>query len=259
MQNSIDTEQKPQYPVESVDRALRLLLMFREHQEIRLSSARDELKVSQSTAHRLMAMLVYHGFATQNPATRVYRAGPALFEIGLAVVSNLDIRAAARPVLESLAATTGETVHLGLLEGNEVRFIDVVESGLALRVSGRVGRRLPAHATSLGKAMLAAMTDDQVRALYPREALPAVTGRTMTRRADLLAELERIRARGYASNSEESEEGVSSTGVAIVHPARGVLGAITIAVPLSRMTGQKEERHAALLAEASRSVTAQLA
>lgn len=259
MQNSMDTGQKPQYPVESVDRALRLLLMFREHQEIRLSSVRDELKVSQSTAHRLMAMLVYHGFAAQDPATRVYRAGPALFEIGLAVVRNLDIRAAARSVLESLAAATGETVHLGLLEGNEVRFIDVVESELALRVSGRVGRRLPAHATSLGKAMLAAMTDDQVRALYPREALPAVTGRTMTRRSDLLAELGRIRARGYARNSGESEEGVSSTGVAIVHPARGVLGAITIAVPLSRMTGQKEERHAALLAEASRSLTAQLA
>lgn len=259
MQNSVDTGQKPQYPVESVDRALRLLLMFREHQEIRLSRVRDELKVGQSTAHRLMAMLVYHGFAAQDPATRVYRAGPALFEIGLAVVRNLDIRAAARPVLESLAAATGETVHLGLLEGNEVRFIDVVESELALRVSGRVGRRLPAHATSLGKAMLAAMTDDRVRALYPREALAAVTGRTMTRRSDLLAELERIRARGYARNSGESEEGVSSTGVAIVHPARGVLGAITIAVPLSRMTGQKEERHAALLAEASRALTAQLA
>src|ERR1035438_10045069 len=109
MQNSTVREQKPQYPVESVDRALRLLLMFREHQEIRLSSVRDELQVGQSTAHRLMAMLVYHGFATQDPATRVYRAGPALFEIGLSVVNKLDIRAAARPVLESLAAATGET------------------------------------------------------------------------------------------------------------------------------------------------------
>ena len=258
MQNSSVREQKPQYPVESVDRALRLLLMFREHQEIRLSSARDELQVGQSTAHRLMAMLVYRGFATQDPATRVYRAGPALFEIGLSVVNKLDIRTAARPVLESLAAATGETVHLGLLEGNEVRFVDVVESELALRVSGRVGRRLPAHATSLGKAMLAAMTDEQVRALYPREVLPVVTSHTMTRRSDLQTELERIRARGYARNSEESEEGVSSIGMAIVHPLRGVLGAITIAVPLSRMTGEKEERHAALLAEASHDLTARL-
>ena len=82
----------------------------------------------------------------------------------------------------------------------------------------------------------------------------------MTRRCDLLAEPDRARARGYARNSGESEEGVSSTGVPIVHPLHGVLGAITIAMPLSRMTQQKEEeRHAALLAEASRSLTAQLA
>ena len=81
----------------------------------------------------------------------------------------------------------------------------------------------------------------------------------MTRRSDLQAELERVRARGYARNSEESEEGVSSIGMAIVHPVRGVLGAITIAVPLSRMTEEKEERHAALLAEASRGLMAELA
>jgi len=171
-----------------------------------------------------------------------------------------DIRlSAARPVLEALAAATGETVHLGVLEGNEVPFVDAVESELALRVSGRVGRRLPAHATSLGKAMLAALTDDQVRALYPSESLPMVTAHTMTRRSDLLAELDRTRARGYARNSEESEQGVASTGIAVVHPVRGLLGAITIAVPLSRLDPQKAERHAALLLEAGRDLGARLA
>jgi DNA-binding IclR family transcriptional regulator len=214
--------------------------------------------VGQSTAHRLMAMLVYHGFAVQDPATRAYRAGPALFEIGLSVVSNLDIRSEARPLLEGLAAATGETVHLGVLEGSEVRFVDAVESDLALRVSGRVGRRLPAHATSLGKAMLAALSDDQVRALYPGEALPVITDRTMARRCDLLTELDRIRARGYARNSEENELGVASTGVAVVHPVRGLLGAITIAVPLSRLDQDKAERHAVLLLEASRDLVARL-
>lgn len=258
MQNGDGPRQTPQYPIESVDRALRLLLMFREHREVRLSGARDELRVGQSTAHRLMAMLVYHGFAVQDPATRAYRAGPALFEIGLSVVSNLDIRSEARPLLEGLAAATGETVHLGVLEGSEVRFVDAVESDLALRVSGRVGRRLPAHATSLGKAMLAALSDDQVRALYPGEALPVITDRTMARRCDLLTELDRIRARGYARNSEENELGVASTGVAVVHPVRGLLGAITIAVPLSRLDQDKAERHAVLLLEASRDLVARL-
>jgi IclR family acetate operon transcriptional repressor len=257
MQNSSGDKQTPQYPLESVDRALRLLRMFRERPKIRLSDARDELKVGQSTAHRLMAMLVYHGFAVQDRVTRAYLAGPALVEIGLSVVSNLDIRSVARPALEKLAATTGETVHLGVLEGNEVRFVDGVESDLALRVSSRVGKRLPAYATSLGKALLAALPDDQVRALYPSESLPVVTADTMARRSDLLAELERTRARGYACNSGESEQGVGSTGVAITHPVRGALGAITIAAPLIRLDLQKTERHAALLMEASRDIAAQ--
>jgi DNA-binding IclR family transcriptional regulator len=145
-----------------------------------------------------------------------------------------------------------------VLEGSEVRFVDAGESDLALRVSGRVGRRLPAHATSLGKAMLAALSDDQVRALYPGEALPVITDRTMARRCDLLTELDRIRARGYARNSEENELGVASTGVAVVHPVRGLLGAITIAVPLSRLDQDKAERHAVLLLEASRDLVARL-
>ena len=258
MQTSSSGKQTPQYPLESVDRAFRLLLMFREHPEIRLSQVRDELKVGQSTAHRLMAMLVYHGFAAQDPVTRVYRAGPALYEIGLSVVSNMDLRSVARPVLEKLAAVTGETVHLGVLEGTEVRFVDAVESELALRVSARVGKQVPAHATSLGKAMLAALTDEQVRMLYPSESLPVVTAQTMSRRSDLLAELDRTRARGYACNAGESEQGVGSTGVAITHPARGPVGAITIAAPLTRLDQDKTERHAALLVEASREITAQL-
>jgi IclR family transcriptional regulator, acetate operon repressor len=258
VKNLSSAQQTPQYPIESVDRALRLLLMFREHPEIRLSQARDELGVGQSTAHRLMAMLAYHGFAAQDPVTRLYRAGPALFEIGLSVVSNLDLRSVARPVLEKLAAVSGETVHLGVLEGNEVRFVDAVESELALRVSARVGKRVPAHATSLGKAMLAALTDDQVRVLYPSESLPVVTAQTMSRRSDLLAELDRTRARGYACNAGESEQGVGSTGVAIVHPARGPVGAITIAAPLTRLDQGKSERHAALLTQASREITTQL-
>jgi IclR family transcriptional regulator, acetate operon repressor len=259
MQNPSSGQQTPQYPIESVDRALRLLLMFRDRPEIRLSRARDELKVGQSTAHRLMAMLVYHGFAAQDPVTRVYRAGPALFEIGLSVISSLDLRSVAHPVLENLAAVTGETVHLGVLEGTEVRFVDAVESELALRVSARVGKRVPAHATSLGKAMLAALTDEQVRVLYPSESLPVVTAQTMSRRSDLLAELDRTRARGYARNAGESEQGVGSTGVTIMHPARGPVGAITIAAPLTRLDQDKSERHAALLMEASREITAQLA
>lgn len=258
MQNPPSDRQTPQYPIEGVDRALRLILLFREHPDLRLSMARDTLGIGQSTAHRLMAMLVYHGFAVQDPVSRAYRAGPALLDVGLSAVQNLDLRAVARPVIESLADQVGETVHLGIPEGTHVRFIDVVESELALRVSGRVGRLLPAHATSLGKAILAAMSTEQVKTLYPREQLPPVTARTMRRRSQLLSELQRIRERGYSCNSEESEEGVASTGIAVADPARGIVGAISIAAPLSRMDKEKTARHGALLIKAAQDIQARL-
>jgi IclR family transcriptional regulator, acetate operon repressor len=198
-----------------------------------------------------MAMLCYHDFVIQDPVTRVYRTGPALLEIGLAAVRKMDIRAQARPVLESLSAATGETVHLAALEGHDVRFLDAIESPLALRVSGRVGRLLPAHATSIGKAMLASLRDDDVLALYPGEALQSVTQKTVTSRAELQAELARVRKRGYAVNDGESEDGVSSVGVSVAD-RRGVLvGGLSVAAPRSRMQRSKRSTYAELLRDAA--------
>ncbi len=248
----------PQYPIESVDRALRLLRMFSATRELRLSDARDALGVGQSTAHRLMAMLVHHGFVDQDPASRVYRAGPALVEIGLSVVNQMDLRAVARPVLQWLAENTGETVHLGSLEGSQVRFLDVIESDRALRVSGRVGRTLPAHATSLGKAMLAQLPDDQIAQRYPDEVLGQVTTKTMTSRSTLLAEIERIRRRGYALNAGESEDGVSSIGCAVARPDGPLLGGLSVAAPTGRMTKAQRDEHAVALVEACRRLAEKL-
>lgn len=96
---------------------MRLITLFRQQPELRLSIVREHPGAGQSTAHRLMAMFVYRGFAAQDPKTRVYRAGPALFEVGLAVVHNFDLRTVGRPIMEALAEQYGETVHLGTLEG----------------------------------------------------------------------------------------------------------------------------------------------
>lgn len=224
----------PQYPIEAVDRALRLLGLFRERPQVRLSEVREFLDVGQSTAHRLMAMMVYHGFATQDPESRVYRAGPTLFEIGLAVVGSFDLRTVGRPILEQLAAECGETVHLGALEGASVRYVDCVESKRALRVGSRVGSLSPAHATSMGKAILAALPAEAVRAIYVSPRLPKVTAKTLTRLSDLEKALATVRERGYAVNVGEMEDGVCSVGAAVVHELHGVIGAISIAAPATR-------------------------
>ena len=238
----------PAYPIASVDNALRLLLLFRDQPRVRLSEASEYLAVAHSTAHRLMAMLAYHGFVRQEPESRAYVAGPALVEIGLAAVRELDIRPHARPVLEHLAATLGETAHLAVLEGGKVRYLDSVESPKALRVASRTGTALAANCTASGKALLAQLPADEVaEVLGEAGPLPALTGHSITDRARLRAELARVRERGCAVNVEESEDGVASIAVAV----RGTRqpAALAVSAPVSRMTEEAQQRAMAELRE----------
>jgi len=225
----------PQYPIESVDNALRVLVLVGQHPGIRLMDVARHLGVASSTAHRLLAMLAYRGFLRQDTTTRGWTTGPTLDHLALDVLRRLDIRALAHPALERLCAHTGETIHLGRLHGNEVHFIDSIETTRALRVGGRLGRTMPAHCTSNGKAMLATLTHDQLLALYPDEHLPALTPHSITTRTHLLQALDQIRHDGYATSNEESEEGVASIGIAL-RPTTAGPHAITASAPLSRMT-----------------------
>lgn len=249
----------PQYPIESVGNALRLLTMFRHTPRLRLSVARAELGVAQSTAHRLMAMLVYYGFVRQDPISRAYLAGPALMEIGLAVVQSMDIRTVAHDILVELSATTHETTHLAQLEDTHVRFLDGVESDRALRVASRTGRTLPAYATSVGKALLAYLSAEELRARYPEEKFTdRPTDKTVEKLSDLEAQLDKVRRQGYATNSSESEEGVSSIGVAVIHPVRGPVAALSVAAPVGRLPALRAREAAAHLMEAAQRLSQRL-
>jgi IclR family transcriptional regulator, acetate operon repressor len=226
----------PVYRLNSVDHALRLLLLFRSKPSVRVSEVADYLNVARSTAHRLLGMLVHRQFAVQDPATRAYRPGPRLVEIGLAAVGALDVRARMRPYLSQLAASTSETVSLLVMEGDTVHFIDSIESQLTVRVSSRLDARMPAHATSAGKAMLAALTTAEVLAIYPDEKLVTATERTMTTRTQLLAELDQVRGAGFATNFEESEAGLGAVGMAVLDADERPAAAFTVAGPMQRMT-----------------------
>lgn len=235
--------QEPAYPIASVNNALRLLLLFRSQPRVRLSEASEHLGVAHSTAHRLLAMLAYHGFVRQEEDSRAYIAGPALVEIGLAAVSQLDIRRHARPALERLAGTLGETAHLAVLEGGKVRYLDAVESSRALRVASRTGSVQAASCTASGKALLAALPEASVSAMFADPAtLPRLTPRSITSRTALLAELRRVREDGCAVNREESEEGVASVAVAVRGPRQAPAAALTVSAPVSRMTAEAARR-----------------
>jgi DNA-binding IclR family transcriptional regulator len=250
---------QPQSYIASIDHALRLLLMLKVQSRIRVADAADELGVARSTAHRVLGMLVYRGFAVQDPGSRAYRAGPVLVEVGMGALAQLDVRQRARPYLEHVAALTGETTSLQILDGIQARFVDSVESVSAVRVGSRVGVSLPAHIASGGKAMLACMSDRALLTLYPAEDLgPPVTAATITSRTALLTELDVIREQGYAVNHGESASGLTAVGVAIRGSDRVPVAALTTAAPATRTDPAKVREIASALQEAARDIEAHL-
>ena len=220
----------------SVENALRLLLMFRERESVRVSEVAADLGVSRSTAHRLLALLLAYGFVNQDLATRAYGPGPRLVELGLTVARTTDMLGIMHPFLERLRELTDETVHLIVLEGGNCRFTDSVECSRPLRVTGRVGVVYPAHATSGGKALLAELDERQLRGIYPKRQLPALTDRTLSNRDELFAQLEQIRDQGYAINHGESTTGISAIAMVQRTASGATPAALAISVPEGRLT-----------------------
>lgn len=252
--DAADGRTPPHYPIESVDNALKLLLLFAEKPRIRLTEASSYLGVASSTAHRLLAMLQYRGFVRQDEASRAYEAGGALASIAAAVLRRVDVRARVRPILERLNADFDETVHLGRLEGRQVNFLDSIESSRAVRVASRAGRSLPAHCTSTGKSMLSTLDTAELRRRYPEEELAAVTPKTITSRTVLERELATTRKRGYAASMQESEEGVASVAVAVTSPG-GDRYAVNISMPTTRMSPAIRTKVAEALMAAAKEIT----
>ncbi|MCC6222864.1 MAG: IclR family transcriptional regulator [Thermoleophilia bacterium] len=247
---------RPAYPIESVDNALKLLGMFRRRQLVRVSEAGDALGIARSTAHRLLAMLQYHGFVRQDPLSKAYVAGQALLDLGLAAVQGLDIRTLARPELERLSRELEETAHLVVLEGRAALTIDSVESTRALRVGARTGVADPCHCTAPGKALLAEFAGHELRSLLGDGPLETPTPRAIARLDELERELEQIRELGFAASFEECEPGVSAIAAAIPEPALLPRAAIGISAPSFRLTSKETARVAAAVVEAAHAVVA---
>jgi DNA-binding IclR family transcriptional regulator len=245
----IDSEASavPQYPIESVDNALKLILLLGEQPEIRLTDASTYLSVASSTAHRVLAMLQYRGFVRQDPQTKAYGPGPALTGVAFSVIGRMNINQIGRPYLQELNDALDETVHLGMLEGSNVRFMDGIESRKAVRVASRLGKSLPAHATSIGKAMLAELDDAELLRLYPSRVLPRVTDKSITDLDELRRHLAEARASGFATNREESEEGVASVSVAIPTSVPGLRLALSVSAPVNRLPAKTAKEMAETL------------
>jgi DNA-binding IclR family transcriptional regulator len=248
----------PQYPIESVDNALKLLLLLGEQPQIRLSEATKYLGVASSTAHRLLAMLTYRGFVRQDPASKAYLPGPALTSVAFAIFGRIDVQRTATPIMRGLSERLRESVHVGTLDGANVRFVAAVEGPAAVRVASRLGLIMPAHCTSTGKALLAQLSEAELRQLLPDEELRRITSHSIGTRTELEAELSRVRERGYAVNREESEEGVASVAVPIPTRAPGLRLALNAAAPQNRLDESQYPAVAAALVKAAKEIGDQL-
>ena len=226
---------KPPYAVESVDNALRILQMLRDSGQVRVSDVAAELGIARSTAHRLLAMLVYRDFAVQSE-DRSYRPGPAIAAEPLRGEPTQRLRQVMRPHMEALCDQVAETINLVVRLGTQTRFLHTVESAHVLRVGDRQGTVLPAWKTSGGKVLLAELPDAQLTALLRGASGRPPEGMTAAERRSLVTQLRLVRDQGYAENIEESESGVCAIGVCVRDRLGDPVAALSVSAPSVRYT-----------------------
>ena len=197
-----------------------------------VSELARKLGMGKSTVHRALSTLLEHGYVTKTPDDR-YRLGLKLHEMGQLVVSGLRLREVAHGPLERLRVECRETVHLAVLDGADVVFVDQLESAGLARMFNRVGRRVPAHATSSGKCLLA-FNETAVEAVLQR-GLRRLAPRTITTKALFTEALDRVRTMGYAVSVEESEPAVASVGAPVFGRDGACIAAVSMAGPALRL------------------------
>ena len=243
--------------LESVDNALRLLLLLAERDRVRVSDVATELDIALSTAHRLLSTLRSRGFVDQC-RDRSYVAGPAYARLAGTVPTARRIEDVAQPHLERLRDEMNETSHLSVIDGAEMRFLVSVETSQVLRVGSRVGARLPAHRTSGGKALLAGMSQEELAHHFPPHGLDSLD-LSKDDLARLRRELQTVARRGYGVNRGESERGVAAVGVGLLSPAREPLRALSISFPTVRLSSARLREMADALLRAKQALEAELA
>ncbi|MFW3169155.1 IclR family transcriptional regulator [Geodermatophilus sp. CPCC 206100] len=252
------SEAAPLHPVGSVDNAVRLLQMFQDQRSLRVAEVSRQLGVARSTAHRLLQGLRNHGFVDQEPETRAYVAGPALVRLAVSVVRGLDLRTAARPVMAKLVEELGETVHISVLRGAEIFFVESIETTKSLRVGIRTGLSRPAHSTAAGRVLLAGLEPARLLELLPDADLAPLTARTVTSRAELQEHLAVVRDRGFAISIGETEEEVASVAVPVLDGQGRASAALAVSAPPSRLSVEQAPAIAVALADGARQISAAL-
>ncbi|KAA2262287.1 IclR family transcriptional regulator [Solihabitans fulvus] len=220
----------------AVDKTLAVLGGLAEHS--RITDLARVTGLPKSTVHRLLRAMVDRGFATVTEDGD-YLAGPKVLRLAGSGLRPTDTVRRARPALRALHHDTGNTVHLAMLVGDELVYVDKVEADLPYRLASRIGMSLPWHCTAIGKAVLAALPAEELATRLDRTELTARTPGSITGRRRLLAQLARIGRSGFALDDEENEVGVRCVGSAVRDHTGSVVGGVSVsALALERGIAQ---------------------
>lgn len=237
---------KPGNLVQTIERVATIFdVMAQNSQGISLKDLSAKVDLPKGTTHRLLSSLAYFGYVRQTSESKNYHLGFKLVELGNRLLDHLDLRAQARPFLVNLCQRTKETVHLVVLDQNEALYVDKVvsdEKQGGLQMVSRVGLRVPAHCSSVGKVFLSQFSDEELESLASENGLEERTQNTIIDIDKLKRHLKIVRKQGYAIDEEENEPGIRCIGAPVFNQQNRVIAAISISGPTIRITKEIVEK-----------------
>lgn len=229
------------YLIKPVYKALKVLeCLGAEGRELSLTEVSHLTGLPKTTAFKYLYTLKKRGFVTHSEETERYGIGLRVWEIGRLASDSLCVREIALPYMRELRDRFNETINLGILDGTQVVYVEMVESRHSLRMRAQLGGRDPAYSTALGKAMLAFLPEEKRREHLPSRLVPR-TPKTHTSLKTLNEDLKRTRIRGYARDDGENEEDARCVGAPIFDHSGAVIAAISLSAPATRIDEQREQ------------------
>lgn len=226
--------------IQSIERCFTILnFLSSTHSILTLESLTQKTGLNKTTCFRFLKTMRRLGLVEQNPDKKTYQLGPAVVSLGLKALKGMNLRHAALPVMQNLRNETEETVNLSLLSGTEIIFIERLMSDYLVNANINVGDRLPVYCASMGKVILAFLSEEHAAEIISQLEFKGRTGRTIISHALLEKELAAIRARGYALNDEELERGLRAVAAPIIGYSGEAFAAINIAWTTARRPSRR--------------------
>ena len=233
-------EKEGKNPVQSAERIFQVMETLAENGEMGRMDLSAALGLHKSTVHRLLMSLIYMGYARQDEATQKYMLSYKIVSMAGKLLERMDILQIARPYMQRLSDVSGETVHLVKREGNNTLYIDKIEAKVGtIRMVSHVGMVRPMYCSGVGKAIMATLSEAELKKLWEESAVEKKTPKTITAFDQMLETLEEVRKNGYALDDEENEEGVSCIAACLYSYKKKVEYAFSISGPSSRMTMER--------------------